>query len=278
MVQLAKGGLELGEGRYLHSVEKDEVELERLTIQASILDPITIRHLETIGVAERWKCLEVGAGAGSIAQWLSRRVGPTGRTVATDIDLKFLNRLSAPSLEIRRHDILKDDLEAGHYDLAHCRLLLQHLPQPEKALKRMVDAVRPGGWVLVEEQDFGSTLSLDVTDPSAKASLWVKAVRPQFDFLKKRGFAGSAYFGRRVRGLMEGLGLMEVGNEGWTRMTRGGEPMALERATAWRAVARYSVGAISQEEVESFIRLFSDPTFYYPEYTLFSAWGRKPEG
>jgi 2-polyprenyl-3-methyl-5-hydroxy-6-metoxy-1,4-benzoquinol methylase len=55
------------EHRYLYSVEKDEVELSRLTLQASIIDPVTTRHLETIAVAEGWKCLDVGAGAGSIA-------------------------------------------------------------------------------------------------------------------------------------------------------------------------------------------------------------------
>ena len=37
-------------------------------------DPGTIRHVETLGVAEGWRCWEVGAGGGSIAEWLARRV------------------------------------------------------------------------------------------------------------------------------------------------------------------------------------------------------------
>jgi hypothetical protein len=64
----------LGEHRYLHSDEKDDEELSRLRIQERIIDPNTIRYLETIGVREGWKCLEVGAGTGSIARWLSSRV------------------------------------------------------------------------------------------------------------------------------------------------------------------------------------------------------------
>jgi tRNA A58 N-methylase Trm61 len=79
---------------------------------------VTIRHLETIGVAEGRRCLEVGAGSGSIAQWLSDRVGPTGKVVATDINLRFLNQINVPNVEIRRHDILKDELERNHYDRA----------------------------------------------------------------------------------------------------------------------------------------------------------------
>ena len=67
-----------------------------------------------------------------MAEWLSTRVGPTGRVVATDIELRFLGRISAPNLEVRQHDILKDDLETSHYDLVHCRLLLMHLAEPER--------------------------------------------------------------------------------------------------------------------------------------------------
>jgi hypothetical protein len=62
-------GLELGEERYLYAAEKKEdEEFRRLRLQANIWDPATIRHLEAIGVSEGWRCLEVGAGTGSIAQ------------------------------------------------------------------------------------------------------------------------------------------------------------------------------------------------------------------
>ena len=101
------------ESRYFALNEKDKVELDRLILYEQIWDPITICHLEINGVSEGWHCLEVGAGAGSIAKWLSARVGPAGKVVATDINTRFLNRLSLPNLEIRQHDIVKDDLEAS---------------------------------------------------------------------------------------------------------------------------------------------------------------------
>jgi SAM-dependent methyltransferase len=210
-------GLELGEERYIYSAEKDDVELERLGLQASAIDPVTIRHLMTIGVTEGWKCLEVGAGTGTIGQWLSRRVGSTGSVVATDIDLRFLERLRAPNLEVRRHDILNDDLEQDAYDLVHCRKLLEHLSDPEKALRRMADAVRRGGWLLVEEDDYGSVLSVDVTDPSRAA--FAATCRAAYDFVRKRGIV-DMYLGRRLRGLVENLGFIDVSQEGWTRIAR----------------------------------------------------------
>lgn len=106
------GGLELSEHKYLHSTKKDEVEFERQKIQAAVYDPVTIRRLEVTGVTNGWRCLEAGAGIGSVAQWLSTRVGPTGKVVATDIELRFLGRKSVPNLEVRQHDILKDEFSA----------------------------------------------------------------------------------------------------------------------------------------------------------------------
>ena len=267
----------LTEDRYLHTAEKDAVEHDRLAIQASFLDPVTIRHLKTFGVVEGWTCLDVGAGAGSIAQWLATCVGSTGHVVATDIDMRFLQDLSVSNLEVRQHDILRDDLETDHYDVVHCRLVLMHLSKPKQALRQMAAAVRPGGWLLIEEQDYGSTLSLDMTDSSPLASRWVALMRTGLDCLHQRGFV-DPYFGRRVRGLVEGLGFVDVDHEGWTRITRGGDPLARERAIASENNAKIlvSTGEFTQEEIMPLLNLLSDPSFYYLEYTLFSAWGRKP--
>jgi len=59
-------------------------------------------------VAAGWRCLEVGAGGGSIAEWLCDRVGPDGRVVATDLDTRWVAKLSQPYLEVRVHDLLED--------------------------------------------------------------------------------------------------------------------------------------------------------------------------
>ena len=66
----------------------------RFSALADIFDPGTIRHLTEIGVGNGWHCLEVGAGAGSIATWLCDRVGSNGHVLATDIDTQFLETLN----------------------------------------------------------------------------------------------------------------------------------------------------------------------------------------
>jgi len=265
----------MGERQYFASDEKYEVELNRLRLLEGVFDPTTIRHLEMIRVSEGWNCLEVGAGAGSVAQWLSTHVGSTGKVVATDIDPRFLRQISVPNLEIRQHDILTDDLEKGGYNLVHCRAVLMHLPEPEKGLKRMAEAVRPGGWLLIEEPDYGSILSADITNPSAV--FFTTTMRALFDFLRTRGIL-DAYFGRRVRGLVEQLGFVDVGQEGWTRIFRGGEPMTRFAAANLQAAAKpmIAAGLLTQEQYDSVQRLLLDSAFYYPGLTVFAAWGRRP--
>jgi hypothetical protein len=44
-------------------------ELERAAVLASVPDPATFSVLDSIGVAPGWRCLDAGAGAGSVARW-----------------------------------------------------------------------------------------------------------------------------------------------------------------------------------------------------------------
>ncbi len=62
----------------------------RLQMLEAVYDPLTLRHLEMVGVGPGWRCLEVGAGAGSITRALAERVGPQGRVAAVDLDPRFL--------------------------------------------------------------------------------------------------------------------------------------------------------------------------------------------
>src|SRR5438105_8075820 len=102
------------EGQYLFPHTWDG-EGERLKSLATSFDPITRRHLAPLGVADGWRCLEVGAGTGSIARWLSEMVGSKGSVLATDLSLNLMRGLEAENLEIRRHDILSDPLPDGEF-------------------------------------------------------------------------------------------------------------------------------------------------------------------
>src|SRR6516162_843776 len=120
----------------------------RLALMSALLDPIERAHIERLQVGCGWRCLELGAGNGSIAKILAGIAGPTGHVVASDIDLSFMADLQAPGL-----DVLEDGIEPASYDFVTARALLHHLPERKAALQRMVDAVKPGGAFLSIEPD-----------------------------------------------------------------------------------------------------------------------------
>jgi len=273
--QVILGGGIMSEQQYFALNEKEESELKRLKLLEELYDTVTIRHLETTRVSEGWKCLEVGGGAGSTAKWLSERVGLSGKVVATDIELRFLRLMNIPNLEIRQHDITKDELEVTHYDLVHSRCLLEHLPGYKKALQRMAEAVRPGGWLVIEDLDQGALVSVSLADPSA--TLFGAILQAGRDFLQKSKTL-DPFFGRKVRGLIEQLGFIDVGQEGYTYIVRGGDPSQRWSVATYQIMARSMVtaGLFSQEQSNGFFRQLLDPTFYYPASTLYAAWGRRP--
>src|SRR4029077_5618734 len=88
---------------------RQEAEDDRLSLLERIFDPLSRRRREM--VRPGWRCLEVGAGRGSMAVWLAAQVGESGKVVATDIDVTYLKRLHLPNLEVRQHNILDDSLD-----------------------------------------------------------------------------------------------------------------------------------------------------------------------
>src|SRR5436309_14750389 len=77
-----------------------EFEPERLKLIEDHADATTIRRLREAGLRRGWDCLEVGAGHGSIARWLSVEVGASGHVTALDLDRSLLTWLVSRNLEV----------------------------------------------------------------------------------------------------------------------------------------------------------------------------------
>lgn len=221
----------------------------------------------------------MGAGYGSITVWMADHVGPTGQVVATDVRPE-LHRDVGGQVEIRKHDIVADEIEKGHYDLVFGRMLLQHLKEPDKALSKMASAVKPGGWLLIEEIDNFMTPRLDTRNSTADH--FYRTGYQCFDRFQKIGF--DLEYGRNVRFLLDQLGFVEVHGEGDFPLSRGGEPwaralsdairLALDALTNSRIVEEDDAGK-KRDELE---RMLDDPSFYFVCAPLCSARGRKPAG
>jgi SAM-dependent methyltransferase len=248
---------------------------ERLAALEAQLDPSTIRHLQALGVGEGWHCLEVGGGGGSITGWLCRQVGPAGRVVATDINTRFLEALDFANLEVRAHNIVEDELEHGAFDLVHARGVLVHLSQRDKVLERMASALRPGGWLLVEEPDNASF----VADPRAGPAACELLARVLSAIQVATGI--DTQYGRRLYADVCALGLVDVGAEGRAVFGRGGGTPDAQfmRLTLTQLRDRIvGTGQVSPEELDTLIALFDDPQFVWMGPLGVAAWGRRPIG
>jgi SAM-dependent methyltransferase len=183
---------------------------------ATIYDPGTIRHLTSLGIKRGWHCLEVGAGGGSIAEWLSDQVGPDGRVVATDIDTRFLQGLVKSNLEIWKHDAACDPLPERAFDLIHTRLVLIHIAERENVLERLLLALKPGGWVLLEEYD---SLSIH-PDPAANPEEFpFKSFLAMQELMTRYG--ANLRYGRLLEGRLRAHGMTDVAAEGRIFMWHG---------------------------------------------------------
>jgi SAM-dependent methyltransferase len=264
----------MSEDHYIARHSAEAFERERLGLLERLADPITLRRLQSLGVREGWRCLEIGAGHGSVARWLAKQVGPTGQVVATDLNPLFLRELAEPNIVVRQHDILSDELEDAHYDLVHCRFLLMHLSQPQRAAERMAKAVRRGGWLCLEESDYTAARAADPSHPLAMH--FTTKMRVAFDALQTGGTM-DPYFGCGMRGLMEGLGFVEVGHEGVTWINRGGEIGArfLQMGFALGRQTWIATGVLTEKDYAALERSYQDPSFTFVDQTLFGAWGRR---
>lgn len=248
-----------------------EQERERLASVEIFNDPGSIRHLEALGVGPGWRCLEVGAGGGSIAAWLCERVGPSGQVLATDLETKFLAALDYPNLEVRRHDITVDPLPDDAFDLVHTRAVLGHLPTREQVIQRLVTTLKPGGWLVCEDVDFSTFVD------GSPYPILRRVTRAMTDFLESSAHA-NPYYGRHLFRSLQVNRLEEVEAEGRVYMMRGAHPSAvLPKLTLSRVRSGIiASGAVSEAEFDSALALFDDPDVAVMSHVLMAAWGRRP--
>jgi len=249
-------------------------ERRRLALLEEVFDAGTEEYLGRIPIPVGGTCLEVGAGAGSIAGWLCGRVGPSGRVVATDLDTGFLEQRPEPNLEVRRHNIVTDDLETGAYDVIHSRLVLEHIAERDEVLRRLVAALRPGGWLVQEDYDWCSLAS----PPGCRSAALVIRAIEAFRVIFEAAGADPEY-GRCLPGDFRTAGLVDVGSEGRVHMALGGTPVA-----AWWQLTLVKMcepvvatGGLSEAEVADVLAACDDPDFCLVPPTLVTAWGRRPE-
>ena len=248
----------------------------RFEALSALFDPSTFRHIDGLGIAAGWRCWEVGAGGGTVPAWLAARVGPDGYVLATDIDPSWMATTERPPFEVRRHDAGTDAPPGDDFDLVHARLLLVHVPQRDAALVALVAALKPGGWLFVEDAD-PALQPLACLDEYGDEQRLANRLRLGFrELLAQRG-ADLAY-GRTLPACSA--------RRGWSRCTRTHTSRSpRRRATSWsgRRSNRFVTGwwprgSPATAEIDEHLSNVASGRLDLATSPMISAWGRKPPG
>jgi SAM-dependent methyltransferase len=240
---------------------------------SAILDEFSTARLVRAGVAGGSRCLEVGAGNGSIAAWLADRVGPTGRVVATDLKPQHVRR--HPRVETTAHNVIVDELPAGPYDVIHARLLLAHLPQRRAVLARLIEQLVPGGALVIEEWGAAGPACVVSAPNPAAAGLYGRYQRALLEVLRANGNDGT--WAMRVSEAMADAGLTNVEAAVYARSWRGGTAGCLLPIAVARELREPLIQAgANAEDLDRLGQLLIDPQLLLMGNVTVSTIGYRP--
>jgi SAM-dependent methyltransferase len=183
---------------YIHGRSPEEV--ARLALLNALLNQGSLREL---GLRRGERVVDVGAGQGQLSRAMARAAGRTVVAVERHPDQRAeASRLAREAgeealLDLRAGDAAALPLapeERGTFDVAHARFLLEHVPDPAAVVRGMVAAVRPGGRVVLSDDDH-ALLRLH-PEPAGFAPVWEALVR-SYDRL-----GHDPYVGRRLTSLL----------------------------------------------------------------------------
>jgi len=251
----------------------DAIAAHRMRALARLYDPASRRALTSAGIAPGWHCLEVGGGGGGVARWMAEQVGPTGSVLCTDIDPRHIAPSGMANLHVVRHDAVRDVFPERQFDLAHARLVLLHIPERAAVLEKMVAALKPGGWLVIEDFDTASVLPEVAVNPKEARVETADALR---SYMIRGGVDGR--FGRSLYGRFKALGLVDVSAEGrvmmWDGANGGADLMRINFEQIGEKVV--AAGLLSAEQLKADLKRLDEPGFVTPSPVMWAAIGRKP--
>jgi SAM-dependent methyltransferase len=264
----------MSEAAYVFDGTKHDAELERLRALEAVFDGGTQRVLLSAGLSQGWRCLEIGAGAGSIAAWMSGAVGPTGRVAAVDLNARFLAHGESTNIDVHEADIRSVALEPASFDLAHARFVFIHVVEWQAALTATLELLKPGGWLVIEEPDFSSSRALAGPPELRRAFGSVhRAIEAMFA-ARTMDFA----FGARLPAILQEYGLDGMALENDAPMVPGGSAFAkMMGMSATQLRDKYvATGFATDEDIRRYGSFTADRSCWATYHGTIRAIGRKP--
>lgn len=260
-------------GRYGERVfrPQDEGEADRIDLGALAYDDTTLARLRALGAGPGWRCLDVGAGTGTVARRLLREAGVT-EVVAADRDVRFLTAEPVPGLVPLQADVTSDGFTPGPFDLVHARFLLMHLPEPERMVRRLAGLLAPGGVLVLGD-------AVDLTTEGAPGTAYTRAMRAMWQGLRAT-IGTDVSWVPRCPELLGTAGLVDVAAEIHVPPLVPGSPISRFWTRTWERArpAMLATGLVDDAGIDEAQRALRSGTFGGLSPGMLTAWGSRPAG
>lgn len=244
-------------------------EAERIDDAALAYDPVTTRRLQELGAGPGMRCLEVGAGTGTVARWLLEEAG-VDEVVALDRDTSALTGLAGPRLRIVTADLMDEELRPGTFDLIHARFVLMHLPERRRLLSRLAGWLGPGGRLVLAD-------AVELPDALDASSAYRRTMDAMWQALRTTIGTDTSTVPAYPHFLRE-EGLQDVAAELFAPPLSAGGPAALFWSQTWSRMrpALEETGLVDAAVVDEALAYLASPGLAELGPGMIMAWGRRP--
>ncbi|MFJ8843346.1 class I SAM-dependent methyltransferase [Streptomyces cyaneofuscatus] len=260
------------DGRYGETFFSPEAagEGERIDFGALAYDDITMARLRALGAGPGWRCLDVGAGTGTVSRRLLEEAGVAG-VLAVDRDVRFLAERALPGLDVLEADITGADFDPGRFQLVHARFVLMHLPEHERLITALAELVAPGGVLVLSD-------AVDLTSDRTPDTPYTSAMRAMWRGLRSTIGTDVSWVPSYPQ-LLRGAGLEPVAAEIHVPPLRPGSPISLFWADTWERSRRAMVatGLVDDAGVDAAVRYLASDACAALSAGMLTVWGWKPE-
>jgi SAM-dependent methyltransferase len=256
---------------YIFDEHGGDQELARMRLIEEALDSTSLGCLQRLGIGPGSRCLELGAGAGSIMRWMGNMVGRDGRVVGVDKNAAHLQDLVDAPYEVVEDEFLEASV-GGHFDVAHCRYVLIHNRTGDEVLSQLGQHLKPGGSLVVEEPDFTSAMQPNANAPEALRRV-NRAICRMFEQMHL-----DPGYGLTLPEKVATAGLRILSVVSCLHLAPGGSPVARLMAASTRALEDKSVetGEATRADIEQYVRGADDKRAWMTYYATISVIATKP--
>ncbi|WP_343240320.1 class I SAM-dependent methyltransferase [Streptomyces sp. SID14515] len=260
-----------GGGRYGEAFFRPDRagEGERIDFGALAYDDLTMARLLALGAGPGWRCLDIGAGTGTVSHRLLDEAR-VGSVLAVDRDVRFLNARPAPGLEVLEADITAPDFTPGRFQLVHARFVLMHLPERDRLIGKLAELLVPGGVLVLSD-------AVDLTSDRPPATPYATAMRAMWQGLRTTIGTDVSWVPSYPH-LLRGVGLEAVAAEMHVPPLLPGSPISRFWADTWQRgrEAMLATGLVDDAAVDAAVRYLESPACAALSAGMLTAWGHKP--